>query len=346
MMKFIYNAINKHNSNKTIMSEGNTEMYRQDFQERHEKALSQDINNLSDVINAFNDKQVTVWHCCTGDGYGYYTVSNGEKKRFVRSEYKLECVGGCWSLHVYERMYMGQLNLIKFLQAIKAEICSKFSAEMPLKTLYIAYILTDLNKWEDNLKKDDFYREEDKRDFEIAREYQREFKENYAEEIKRYNKVLANGGNFWSYYNNSDNYEYSCVANILESAISEIYKNREQLESCELWEKSRKVIGMLNEIKINNYYPQQNLFIEIERKSRKNSFIFGKSGSGKAMHLWDNLKRCPKCGYYPWIVGKDMKNYESGSPYTIICMNKAKCDCRSLQSYNVELCIEDWNKKT
>lgn len=328
------------------MSEGNAEMYRQDFQERHEKALSQDINNLSDVISAFNDKQVTVWHCCTGDGYGYYTVSNGEKKRFVRSEYKLECVGGCWSLHVYERMYMGQVNLIKFLQAIKAEICSKLSAEMPLKTLYIAYILTDLNKWEDNLKKDDFYREEDKRDFEIARKYQREFKENYAEEIKRYNKVLENGGNLWSYYNNSDNYEYSCVANILESAISEIYKNREQLESCELWEKSRKVIGMLNEIKINNYYPQQNLFIEIERKSRKNSFIFGKSGSGKAMHPWDNLKRCPKCGNYPWIVGKDMKNYESGSPYTIICMNKAKCDCRSLQSYNVELCIEDWNQKT
>lgn len=110
---------------------------------------------------------------------------------------------------------------------------------------------------------------------------------------------------------------------------------------------SGKAIDMLNEMKINTYIsPQPNLFIETERKPRKNSFIFGTSGSGKAMHPWDNLKRCPKCGCYPWIVGKDMKNYESGSPYMIICMNKAKCDCRSLQSYNVELCIEDWNQKT
>lgn len=234
MMNFIYNAINKRYLKKTIMSECNAAMYRQDFQERHEKALSQDISNLSDVINAFHDEKVTVWHCCTSDGYGYYTVSNGEKKRFVHSEYKLECVGGCWSLHVYERLYMGQVNLMKFLEAVKSEICSKFSAEMPLKTLYIAYILTDLEKWEDTCKKDDFYREEDKHDFEIAREYQNEFTKNYTGQIENYNKVLANGGNFWSYYNSSDNYEYSCVANILESAISEIYKNREQLESCEL----------------------------------------------------------------------------------------------------------------
>lgn len=75
------------------------------------------------------------------------------------------------------------------------------------------------------------------------------------------------------------------------------------------------------------------------------NFNLGKSGSGKAIHPWDNLKRCPKCGSYPWIVGKDMKKYESGSPYAIICINKAKCDCRSLQSYNLELCIEDWNQK-
>ena len=79
MMSFIYNAINKRYLKKTIMSKDSAEMYRQDFQERHEKALSQDINNLSDVINAFHDEKVTLWHCCTSDGYGYYTISNGEK---------------------------------------------------------------------------------------------------------------------------------------------------------------------------------------------------------------------------------------------------------------------------
>ena len=351
-MNFVNNAIYRHYLNeiknkKTIMPKERAEMYRQDFQERHEKALSQDINNLSDVINAFHDKKVTVWHCCTSDGYGYYTVSNGEKKRFVHSEYELECVGGCWSLHVYERLYMGQVNLMKFLEAVKAEICSKFSAEMPLKTLYIAYILDNLENFEKDCIDNGCYYEEDKSNFEIAREYQKEFTENYTEQIEVYNTIVANGGNFWNYYNGADNHEYSCVSDILESAINEIYKNRKQLESCELWENARKSIDMMNEIKRNIYaFRQPKIVIETERKSRKKSFIFGKSGSGKAMHPWDNLKRCPKCGYYPWIVGKDMKNYESGSPYTIICMNKAKCDCRSLQSYNVELCIEDWNQKT
>lgn len=346
MLNFIHNVFNERYLKKTIMSKEKSEMYRQDFQERHEKALRQDIDNLSDVINAFHDEKVTVWHCCTSDGYGYYTVSNGTKKRFVHSEYRLECVGGCWSLHVYERLYMGQVNLMKFLDAIKAEICKIHLVEMTLKTLYIAYILTDLDKWEKSLK-DEYYREEDRHDFEIARGYQKEFTEQYPKQIEIYNDTVSKGGNFWSYYNGADNYEYSYVADILENAVSEIYENREQLETCELWDKSRKVIDTLNEMMINMYIsPQQNSFIETERKVKTNGFIFGHSGVGKASHPWDNLKRCPKCGYYPWIVGKDLKSYESGSPYTIICMNKAKCDCRSLQSYNVELCIEDWNQKT
>lgn len=76
MLNFIHNVFNERYLKKTIMSKEKSEMYRQDFQERHEKALRQDIDNLSDVINAFHDEKVTVWHCCTSDGYGYYTVSN------------------------------------------------------------------------------------------------------------------------------------------------------------------------------------------------------------------------------------------------------------------------------
>lgn len=186
---------------KTIMSKEQAEIYRQDFQERHNEAILEDIQRLSAVINnKFHNEKVTVWHCCNSDGYGYYTVSNGETKRFVRSKYGLECVGGVWSLHVYERLYMGQINLMKFLKAVKKELCKRFSIEMPLRTLYIAYIFTDLEKWENSLK-DEYYREEDKRNFEIARYYQHKFKENYAEEIKSYNQILSNGGNFWNYYN-------------------------------------------------------------------------------------------------------------------------------------------------
>lgn len=223
----------------------------QDFQERHEKAFVKDINSLSVAINSnFLNEKVTVWHCCTSKGYGYYTISNGEMKRFVRSEYGLECVGGVWSLHVYERLYLGQINLIKFLKTVRTEICKRFSAEMPLRTLYIAYILTDLEEWQNRLK-DEYCHEDDNRNFEIARYYQNEFKKNYAEEIKSYNQALSDGGSFLSYYNGKNNYEYSCVSDILENAVSEIYKNRKQLEACELWKQARKIIDVIAKCNVN-----------------------------------------------------------------------------------------------
>lgn len=233
---------------KTIMSKEQVKIYRQDFQERHNKAIDKDIKSLFDTINNnFHNEKVTVWHCCTGSGLGYFTVSNGEKKRFVRSEYGLECVGGVWSLRVYERLYMGQTYLTRFLESVKHELRKKSPVEMPLKTLYISYILTDLG----NSLKDEYYREEDKCNFEIAQKYQREFTEQYPEQIKNYNTIIANGGSFWNYYNGKDNYEYSCVTDILENAVSEIYKNRKQLEACELWEQARKIIDVIAKYNIN-----------------------------------------------------------------------------------------------
>lgn len=129
---------------------------------------------------------------------------------------------------------MGQINLMKFLDAIKAGICTNHLIEMPLKTLYIAYILTNLDEWENSLK-DEYYHQDDKRDFKIARKYQKEFTEQYPEQIEIYNDIVANGGNFWSYYNGS-----------------EIYENREQLEACELWDQARKVVDVIAKCSINN----------------------------------------------------------------------------------------------
>ena len=229
---------------KTIMPKERAEIYRQDFQERHKKAFVEDIRSLSAAIETFHGGEITVWHCCTSHGGGYYTISNGEKKRFVRSAYELERVGGCWSLHVYERLYMGQVNLMRFLESVRDELDRRFSVEMPLKTLYIAYILTDLGEWEDRCKKDECYREEDKREFEIACAYQKAFTEKYADQIEMYNAVAENGDSFWNYYNGVDNYEYCCVSDILKNAVNEIYKNRERLESCELWGQAKKVIDM------------------------------------------------------------------------------------------------------
>lgn len=333
---------------KTIMPTERFKMYKTDFLERHDKALSEDIDRLSAVITDFNRKKLTIWHCCNHDGYGYYTVSDGKTKRYVSSEYILECVGGCWSLHVYERLYFAQIYLTKFLKAVKAEIFKRFNVSMPIKSLYIAYILTDLEKEKNEHKDFDYsFDDEDKRSYEIAIEHQSEFIRNRKNEVEQYNSFVQNDGDYWTYYNGKDNYEYSCVSDILDKAESEIYKFREQLEACELWQESRGVISVLQDTKMNLYQLRHNPVIQTEKKQNTNhinNLIIGNSGSGKGIHPWDNLKHCPKCGGYPWIVGKNMKYYESGSPYTVICTN-GKCKCKSVQSSDIELCIKDWNKK-
>lgn len=86
--------------------------------------------------------------------------------------------------------------------------------------------------------------------------------------------------------------------------------------------------------------------IQLDRKKLKNpnGLILGVAGRGRGIHPWDNLKKCPKCGGYPWFVGKDGKDFDSGSPYRIICSNY-NCDCQSIQSDNIELCRNDWNGK-
>ncbi len=235
---------------KTIMPKNKIEMFRQIFTERHKNALKADICNLSAAIKFFNGKNVTVWHCCNHDGCGYYTVTDGKAKRYAASGYILECAGGCWSMHVYERLYFAQVYLTKFLKAVKAEICKRFSVYMPLKSLYIAYIMTDLNIEEK--REMPYYHNEDKCDFEIAREHQRKFAKNHADEIEQYNNAVRKGFYFWEHYNGYDNYEYSYVADVIEETIFKIYGKREQLEVCGLWDKARETIKKLHELKYKN----------------------------------------------------------------------------------------------
>lgn len=96
-------------------------------------------------------------------------------------------------------------------------------------------------------------------------------------------------------------------------------------------------------------YDLNDLIIHFEDNKKKtglskSGFIFGGAGYGRGIHPWDNLKKCPQCGDYPWLVGKDGKDFYSGFPYRVICSNH-NCDCHSMQSDNFELCIDDWNEK-
>lgn len=77
----------------------------------------------------------------------------------------------------------------------------------------------------------------------------------------------------------------------------------------------------------------------------KNRPVIGITGKGRAHHPWDGLKKCPKCGGYPWMAGKDKKDFYSGAPYMVMCLNK-KCDCRSISSDDISQCINDWNTKS
>lgn len=84
--------------------------------------------------------------------------------------------------------------------------------------------------------------------------------------------------------------------------------------------------------------------IRTKRNRQPYGIILGVPGRGRGIHPWDNLKNCPKCGGYPWFVGKDGKDFQSGSPYRIICSNH-NCACQSVQSDNIKLCRNDWNNQ-
>jgi len=81
-----------------------------------------------------------------------------------------------------------------------------------------------------------------------------------------------------------------------------------------------------------------------DRKKLKNpnTLIVGGSGLGSGYHIWDNLNPCPKCGGSPWAVGKNGKDYDSGSPYQIVCQNK-KCRHKSISSESFGVAGDDWN---
>lgn len=74
---------------------------------------------------------------------------------------------------------------------------------------------------------------------------------------------------------------------------------------------------------------------------QSNVFI-GEPGSGIGFHPWDGLKPCPKCGHGAWMVGKDGKNFNSGSPYQVICTSN-ECNYKSISSDNIQICRDDWN---
>lgn len=81
------------------------------------------------------------------------------------------------------------------------------------------------------------------------------------------------------------------------------------------------------------------------RNKKEKDFInppklfIGIPNSGMAIHPWDGLKKCPNCGSYPWIVGKDGKDFHSGFPFKILCL---KCK-KVTSSGSISDVKREWN---
>ena len=73
--------------------------------------------------------------------------------------------------------------------------------------------------------------------------------------------------------------------------------------------------------------------------STSNLLILGKAVPSKVYHPWDNLKKCKKCGMYPFLEGRNGR-YETGAPYRILCVH---CGRKTEFKNNISFLKQKWN---
>jgi len=83
------------------------------------------------------------------------------------------------------------------------------------------------------------------------------------------------------------------------------------LKFLDIWKTKKPKVIVLNidnsrSAKIHPYLPKENVL------------IVGSTRQGRARHPWDNLKVC-KCGYYPFMEGKDSQVFEVGGHFRVGC---------------------------
>lgn len=216
----------------------------QEWQEQEERdALHIDLDCIGKLISEFDNELVTVRHCCTHEGEGYFAIYSTKKKRFTRSEYHLQLQGMCWSSTVWIRLYTGQQMLNKYLKAIENELlATNRNVRMEIRQLYIPWI-TDISSLSEK-HDDDMFSEYD--DI-MIKYYLSPRVENYNKEHQSEIQLFKRFKNWYEYYNEGC-YEYDIVRKILDKAVCDIYENRKALVECGLWDKSRSIIDAMNDI--------------------------------------------------------------------------------------------------
>ena len=86
-------------------------------------------------------------------------------------------------------------------------------------------------------------------------------------------------------------------------------------------------------------------FAKYSITQKENRICFGALGVGKVFHPWDELEYC-FCGGYPWMVGKDEKEFYSGLPYKIICLKCRRETSLAHSLDEVSNIKKEWNDKS
>lgn len=198
-------------------------------------ALETDIGAILEAANELKGRDISVWHCCTPEGEGYWTISDGKSKRYRKSAYELEQYGGAWSMSVWARLYAAQECLNGYLDKIAARLgeYKKKRISVEIRQLYVQAIIRHC---------DDAYYGEAAAEF-VDRSSS-EYEEKYAKEIERHSEHEDT----FEYYNHMGNDEYFIAKGAIYGAISGIYADRERLEACGEWDRAKAIIDKLYDV--------------------------------------------------------------------------------------------------
>ena len=241
------------------------------------------IHAMLNSMTAFSkDKEapITVRHCYTPNGHGYYALTKGELRRFVVSELNLQKEGGCWSYRVWLRMYLFNAILTTYLKHLRQKLAEKhknFSMEVvPLYMGYIAMGFVDVygKDISEDLDEKLFEKDEDGHLKTVNLEVLDGNEEgifwgerflHYKELIQAqknfcilyrdyFKKVDENGSNLATYNGDFKNKLFYFTESTLDSAINSIYAKEEELKAVGLWTDARNQIDLMNDYIHRRWY--------------------------------------------------------------------------------------------
>lgn len=228
-----------------------------------EKAFSKDYKEITKVLASIEkDKNapVTVRHCYTPDGHGYYAVTKGDTRRFADSYLELQLAGGAWSYWVWRELYFFNAILAGYLEDLKNRLYAEydnsgvFHFTMEISPLYMGYIATNFVLWypeqEQEVKISRLKGDEkflwDK--FLMLPELL-QAQTNFCVLHKDYlQKIEDMQSNVLAYNGDEDNNLFYAVEKEVHNAVNAIYKKRNKLENVGLWEDARAQIDRMNKI--------------------------------------------------------------------------------------------------